>query len=208
MKEELVKANIEIEIPQDKWISVITREFPDINLKILSMFLISENTGNTLIRIQGESFQPFILKLKEHKSIMEYSEISHNPDAMLLNVKMKNPKMLISSIENELLLNFPISVQNGWAKWEIYGSRDKIHNFIQHLSLKEINIKLKSIGKHLEKNKLTHRQEEILNQAINEGYYEIPRKISLSELAVTLNISTSALSENLRRIYKKLLAEN
>jgi len=54
---------------------------------------------------------------------------------------------------------------------------------------------------------LTQRQHEILTIASKNGYFEIPRKITLSKFATTIGLSKSALSENMRRIYKRL-AEN
>jgi predicted DNA binding protein len=46
---------------------------------------------------------------------------------------------------------------------------------------------------------LTPGQEEALAAAIDHGYYEVPRRITLRELASVLGVKPSALSERLRR---------
>lgn len=55
---------------------------------------------------------------------------------------------------------------------------------------------------------LTDAQEEAITAAYNHGYYEIPRRIDLTELATTLGISHQALSERLRRGNQTLIEDS
>ncbi|MFX1315859.1 MAG: helix-turn-helix domain-containing protein, partial [Promethearchaeota archaeon] len=50
---------------------------------------------------------------------------------------------------------------------------------------------------------LTYDESNILDKAISLGFFEIPRKISLEELANKVGKSKSALSVMLRKIIKK-----
>ncbi len=52
---------------------------------------------------------------------------------------------------------------------------------------------------------LTPRQYETLVAAIDHGYFEIPREVSMQELSKELDISHQALSERLRRAYRALV---
>ncbi|WP_254768707.1 helix-turn-helix domain-containing protein [Salinilacihabitans rarus] len=54
---------------------------------------------------------------------------------------------------------------------------------------------------------LTDAQEEAITEAYRRGYYDVPRRISLEELAAELDISHQALSERLRRANKVLAGE-
>ena len=54
---------------------------------------------------------------------------------------------------------------------------------------------------------LTDPQEEAVKEAYRQGYYDVPREISLEELAAELDISHQALSERLRRANKVLAGE-
>ena len=53
---------------------------------------------------------------------------------------------------------------------------------------------------------LTDEQYRAIVEAIEHGYFEIPRQISLEDLADELGISHQALSERLRRAYQTLVA--
>lgn len=53
---------------------------------------------------------------------------------------------------------------------------------------------------------LTEQQHEILLLAYYAGYYDIPRRVSQGDLADQLDISTSAVSQRLRRAVAELIA--
>ncbi|NKE37042.1 bacterio-opsin activator [Natronococcus sp. JC468] len=52
---------------------------------------------------------------------------------------------------------------------------------------------------------LTERQYDTLVAAVDHGYFDIPREVSMQELAEELDISHQALSERLRRAYRSLV---
>lgn len=54
---------------------------------------------------------------------------------------------------------------------------------------------------------LTDAQYETLLAAFEQGYYEIPRGVSLAELATQFGVSDQAVSERLRRATRALVAE-
>jgi len=55
---------------------------------------------------------------------------------------------------------------------------------------------------------LTERQRETLVTAYREGYFDIPRKVTLVDLAARLDVSDQAISERLRRGEAKLVREH
>jgi hypothetical protein len=205
MSEDIVRALVEIEVPNQKWISELTKEFTDLKLNILSMTLIRNNIGNILINLRGNDLTTILERLESHESVAEYIIISETDTSILLNVKIRNPWVLISHIENEVVFKFPIRISNGWSQWELYASRDKIYSLFRNLESLGINLKLISIGKHESKSLLTSRQNEILDIAMNEGYYEVPRRITLNDLAKKIEVAPSTLSEAIRKINQKLV---
>ncbi len=54
---------------------------------------------------------------------------------------------------------------------------------------------------------LSPKQRDLLLQAFEAGYFEVPRKITLSELADEFGVSNQALSERLRRGVRTLIAQ-
>ncbi|ELZ88231.1 HTH DNA binding domain-containing protein [Haloferax elongans ATCC BAA-1513] len=52
---------------------------------------------------------------------------------------------------------------------------------------------------------LTSRQREVLETAVENGYYDIPRQVSIETLATELGCSPSTISEHLRKVESKVL---
>lgn len=55
--------------------------------------------------------------------------------------------------------------------------------------------------------KLTEKQHEAIEGAVNAGYYGLSQDVSLAELAAEFDISTSALSQRLARAERNVLAQ-
>lgn len=53
---------------------------------------------------------------------------------------------------------------------------------------------------------LNSEQERILRTAYQTGYFEVPRKVSQTDLAESFDLSTSAVSQNLRRATAELVS--
>ncbi len=54
---------------------------------------------------------------------------------------------------------------------------------------------------------LTRRQSEVFHVALTEGYWDVPRRTTLTRLALQLNMSKSSLSETLSGVERKVLHE-
>lgn len=53
--------------------------------------------------------------------------------------------------------------------------------------------------------KLTTKQKQALDLAVKHGFYEVPRKVELEQLAKAVKISRQAFSEHLRKAEAKLI---
>ncbi|WP_255168782.1 helix-turn-helix domain-containing protein [Natrononativus amylolyticus] len=67
--------------------------------------------------------------------------------------------------------------------------------------------KLRGIEHSNDGHTLTEEQQKTLQTAIEHGFFEIPRGITMEELAARLDISHQAVSERLRRAYKAMATD-
>jgi predicted DNA binding protein len=204
MSQDIVQIKLSIEIPQDKWLATFNQKYPELNFQILSNFLIGPNSGITSFQIRGKSVKQFISDFKDSLSNTAFQILFKGEDIVILNVKEVDPWILNNLVKTELLVSYPVLVKEGKIRMEAITSRSKVDRFLAQLKKKGIIAKIERIGYYYKSTLLTQRQNEIVNLAYQRGFFNIPRTVSLTKFANELNISKSALSETLRRIFKKL----
>jgi len=204
MVKDVVYVKLRISIPKSKWLAQITKNYPNLIIKILSNYLLDKNTGFLLLQIEGVNIKGFNSDLQHDKLALSQQILFSGNDFIIINVKEDDPWVLNTLIKTELLFTYPIIVKDAKLNVDIIAERKKIDHFLNELEKRGIQVEIRSIGYYQKKVILTKKQKEVLKKAYKFGYFEIPRKISLTHFAKKLQISPSALSETIRRINQKL----
>ncbi len=203
-------ARIKVKFPDKLWISHIFKEFPDVRMEI-QYFLpydLEKSIGNSIFEILHYDPESIIKEIKGHPSVVEFSLLEQEENRIKINIKTKDPYLLYAVIKCGVLIDFPVNVREGYAFWRLISSRGRIDKLLTLFDEKQINYELLRIGSvpydlDDEKYKLSLNESKTLDRAIKTGFFEVPRKISLEELANQMGKSKSALSVMLRKIIKK-----
>lgn len=108
----------------------------------------------------------------------------------------------------KLIRHFPFPIQDGVAHWTIVGPEERVRALLERLRASAVRYELVSVRKGpLSRlpSSLTPRQREILTRAVGEGYFDVPRRISLTQLAPRIGVAVSTLSVMLALIEKKIV---
>ncbi|MFD1513587.1 helix-turn-helix domain-containing protein [Halomarina rubra] len=100
--------------------------------------------------------------------------------------------------------------RNGeWSLRVRYPSRERLADSVETLARFDVEAELAQIGGRSGSpvGDLTDKQRETVATAYERGYFEIPRRVSLEELAEELDVTHQALSERLRRAEQVLLRD-
>ncbi len=203
-------ARIKVKFPEKLWISHIFKEFPDVKMEI-QYFLpydLEKSIGNSIFEIMHYNTESIIKKIKEHPSVVEFSLLEQDKNKIKINIKTKDPYLLYAVINCGVLIDFPVNVREGYAFWRLISSRSRIDELLTIFDERKIDYELLRIGSapydlEDQKYKLSLNESKTLDRAIESGFFEVPRKISLEELANQMGKSKSALSVMLRKIIKK-----
>jgi predicted DNA binding protein len=169
---------------------------------------LENSIGNSIIEIKHYDLQHIIDLIQNHDSVLEFSILEQENNRIKFNVKTYDPYLLYALIKCGVLVDFPVNVRQGNAYWRLIATRDRIDQLLTIFDERKVDYELLRIGNSPynledEKNKLTLEESNVLSKAIDLGFFEIPRKISLEDLANHLGKSKSALSVMLRKIIKK-----
>lgn len=88
--------------------------------------------------------------------------------------------------------------------------QERISNELAKLQAEGIDVTLRKLQNYRVRetplDSLTDRQQEVLEVAFENGYYDVPRQESTTDLAAKLGLDDSTVSEHLQRAERNLLA--
>ncbi len=163
---------------------------------------------NLLFEIDGTSTVELVEKLKKIKEVKRVYFARSSPNKSLVMIILKSPRFCkIARNSNAFCVSCPYNslVTDGKVEWDLLvndeSDREKL---IHELELNGEVGNAKRVENALREEALTSRQREILLAAIQMGYFDFPRKTGLTELAKSLNIRPSTLSEIIRLAESKI----
>lgn len=99
---------------------------------------------------------------------------------------------------------------SGWAARLLFSSHAKLSAAYATWEASRWTVHVERIrpcdGNRMAIHGLSDEQHRAMKRAVEAGYYRVPRRVTLSELAADMGISHQALSERLRRANRNLIA--
>ncbi len=168
------------------------------------------NTGFLILRGPEKNKLNFIRDLKKDKRVLK---VEVNKDLVVL---LEKRDLIYKSFRSKhIMVLKPIycNPHDGLEYWEIFSWDKKyINDFLQDISkvgkptlLSMKKMKLDDIYHFHIAPHLTSKQKEAIDLATEHGYYGVPRKVELEQLAKFMKISRQAFSEHLRKAEAKLI---
>lgn len=192
------------------WGSDISLKFP----KYLFSSIDSREINKTIshmLKVQAKNIEEEKINqyFRNRDDIISFEKISEDENILFLKIITKNDechKNFSHKIYNSnCFVNTPTLFQEEFEIWTINSTNKE--------TLKEIHNQIakdhKTILLHLKEDHissiLTQKQLEAFNSAKYFGYYNWPRKISISQICSNLNISKTTFLSNLRKAESKIL---
>ena len=128
-------------------------------------------------------------------------EIRHSTaERILFEVSTPTPPPHGAMADSGIVPSFPLRLENGWFVGDITASREQLSAFRDELDAGEIEYHLVQIsGIDGAGDALTNRQRDVVELAVEHGYYDSPRRCMLSDLADRLDVNKSVVSRILQR---------
>ncbi len=177
----------------------------DVEIEILENRVV-DNHATHLVKLKGDN-----RKLREAVDVLRNSRnlrikggrLSKNSYiALVLSETCEVCKY--SSYDPEMIFLRTTVAPNGVSRLTVLTTRKKARQIAEYFEtlLGKENVEI-TIEKPFNKAYLTPLQERVLLTAVRAGYYDVPRKVNLDDLARMLNMSKSSVAEVLRRAEAK-----
>ena len=129
-------------------------------------------------------------------------------DAIPLLVVLDRPAICRASNDVAIVcLDCPLNSEVQPASWRFIARKTSdFRQVLTRLSKEGIETRIEDVAPLERKATLTGRQKEIMATAVAQGYFEFPRKISLTGMSELVGVKPSTLSEILRSAERRIMA--
>jgi len=201
------RASLTITVPETVWIGQITREYADARFRILSA-LPGDDSGVGLVEVTAEDLPAVVRAIDQAPEVVQLNLLKRHDDTALVQFETSDPMLLFPIMSSGIPLEMPFDIVAGEAAWDITTSQDRLSELGEQLDAFGIQFTVEEIRYHLQTEQLlTDRQQSLVETAIEAGYYDTPRRCTLTDLADDVGLAKSTCSETLHRAEGKIIKE-
>ncbi|WP_415382047.1 helix-turn-helix domain-containing protein [Halosimplex sp. TS25] len=201
------RAKLEITVPDSVWIGDLSRNHPDAQFEILTVFP-KEEGGVALTEITADAVEEVVLEMDKYDAVTNTDFLQRTDETALVQFETSNPVLLLPVRNAGTPLELPFTVVDGSVTWEVTAPRDRLSTLGDQLRQFGIDFEVLAVRQEMETEQLlTPKQHRLVQTAVEEGYYDTPRECTLTELADEADIAKSTCSETLHRAEEKIVKE-
>lgn len=195
----MISARFQIQLPDGLWVTEISQQYPQATFRLLSGYKIDDHAIE-LGEIVTDHTNEITEAIRTHPSVSNYERLESTERRILSKYKTSDTQLYTFVESASLTIEFPVAVRDGQYEFNLTGTRTELNRLEHQLDSSPLSYELEYLVNQRDTDELlTNRQQEILETAIREGYFEVPRECTLAELAETLDLDKSTVSTILRR---------
>lgn len=186
----------------------LSKAHPDATFRILTS--LSTDAGHmTLVEVEALDSATVSGFLDDDPDVLRY-EVLHTDDrtAVIQFLQDSEPDAGQAGRESGNPPPYPLVVRDGWVHAESTTTHDRLSTFRERLD--EVGVKYELLSVTQSQNPtelLTERQREFVTAAVERGYYDSPRRCSLTDLADVLSVNKATASGILHRAEGAIIKE-
>lgn len=205
---ELRLLRVKFALPRSIWLSVLTRRHPDCRVEVRDRMILKNRFMLTEARFYGGDTGRWAREVGQCADVSRVKVVARQDSNCLVWVTHRIASVTQLCRELEVIPQYPFWAANGHTTWEVLGRAVALRRFVDSLSHLVFSVRIEAVATANEEvppSALTERQVQLFRLAMDEGYFEVPRRISLTELAGRASLSKSTLSRTLAVAEGKLL---
>lgn len=200
-------AKLRITVPEMVWISDVSREHPDVRFRVLAA-TANDATGVAEVELVGPETTAVCEQIRTYETVPDVTVFEADEDRHRIEIETTMPLLLSSIQSSGIPLSTPFVVQDGEMLLEEQVPHRRLSALRETFDELGIQYTVESIRETVEaENTLTDRQQWLVAEAIDRGYYDTPRETTLTALADELDMAASTCSEVLHRAEGRVLKE-
>ncbi|WP_254535556.1 helix-turn-helix domain-containing protein [Halomarina litorea] len=198
------RARLRVDLSPDTWVHAVSTAHPEATLRVLAA-LSEGRTGVGLLDVLGVT-DALLDAMRDQRGVTALDVLARDDERALLRFETSQPLLLQSAHASGVPLELPVTVRDGTATLRVTAPRERLRALRDQFERDGLAPRVEAVSPSTpDGSVLTDRQREILERAVELGYYETPRRVTLSDLAADLGVAKSTLSETLHRAESTLV---
>lgn len=174
--------------------------------------LLRDGTAVSLYSVRGDLARAEAI-LADREDVIDYDVSGDREGLAYIHFRPNETveRLLALVQNNEIVLQTPIDcVDGGGFRVTLVGDDATIGDVVDSIP-GPLSVSLEGIGEYHPDSEqlfsvLTARQQEILDAAVEMGYYEVPREATHEDIAAEVGVSAGTVGEHLRKVEGKVLS--
>ncbi|MEZ3163004.1 helix-turn-helix domain-containing protein [Halorubrum sp. RMP-47] len=206
------RTELRLDLPTGSWLGDASRAVPSATLRVAETIAVDdaggpgvddrvETNGNAAatVLVGGTDRDRVERALADHDRVERVTAVRRRGDVRTLRVVGEAPAYLPAARAVGLPIESAVEAADGRATVTVVGDQDRIEAFGRRLASDGVTVGVAATGTDGSDRTLTEAQRELVFEAVRAGYYDTPRRCTLTELAAANDIAKSTCSETLHR---------
>lgn len=192
-------AELAIELPEGTWIHDASTAHPEATVRVLAG-LPADDVGFALLELTAPDLESLLREILAQDDLTDIEPLQRTEDRVIVQIETTAPLLLLSAQASGVPLEPPIDIVDGVAEVEVRTSHDRLSELGEQLERFGLAYTVEAVHDDVDSETvLSDHQAELLATAVDCGYYDTPRRCSLTELADRVGVAKSTCSETLHR---------
>lgn len=201
----MIEASLRVHLPCS-WVTRLTQE-QGAAVSVVEQKEVGEGLLQSLVEIDTEAGPAAVEEtLRADPDVVKVETFVPPKGRILATLQVRDCRACHLLADSECFLTDATGETSGALVWHIVAPRRAdVEALVKALDDRGLDPEVVSIRDAQATGMLTARQEKVIGLAYNLGYFEFPKRISLTELAGKVGVAKSTLSEILRTGEAKVL---
>ncbi|WP_440991751.1 helix-turn-helix domain-containing protein [Haloarchaeobius baliensis] len=201
----LIRARFRMTLPPEMWISEVSRANPGATYRLLTGAAV-EGRSLELGEVLADDARRAAEAVRDHPDVVAFDLLFVDEGRALSRYESTERRLYEFLGESSLPPLFPVVVEDGRMTFDVAATQAQFDAIGATLDEREFQYELLTVvHSDASDDVLTERQRECLRTARAAGYFEVPRRCTLADVADQLDVDKSTASVTLRRATERVL---
>jgi predicted DNA binding protein len=197
---------LDVRIAHRVWLGDFSRRHPELLIECISLLALGAAGYLGEYEFFGSS-RDWTDEIAEAHGIVEVERLDAAPNFGRYRIRFRQAVVATLAARYEVLIRYPRKLMNGILSVELVARLSRMRRLVAILAKGGLEPQLVSLGRASLRSApliLTPVQRSLFRQALALGYFEVPRRITLTGLAGKVGRSKSSVSRTLAAVEQKL----